>query len=50
MTSYEVFTQLKLAIIDDNMAIEGASAYRLAKIVLHAEPSSAVDKGCDSAR
>jgi hypothetical protein len=39
-----------LSIAKDNISIEVASPYCLAKIVLHAESSSAVDEGCDSAR
>jgi hypothetical protein len=38
------------SITDDNMSIEVASPYCPAKIVLHAESSSAVDECCDSAR
>jgi len=39
-----------LSITKDNISIEVASAYCPAKIVLHAEPSSAVDECYDSAR
>jgi len=49
-SSHDVIAQLKLAITEDKMSIEVASAYALAKIVQHAGPSLALDKGDDFAR
>jgi hypothetical protein len=49
-SDFDVIAQLELAITEDKMSIEVASAYRPAKVVQHSEPSSALDECCDSAR